>query len=91
MEINIIEESKNKMIFEIKGESHTLANLLKKELWNDKNVTAAGYHIKHPLIGTPKMVIETSGTTPINALEDAINRLKKKNKDFAGVFKRKVK
>jgi len=91
MEINIVEESKNKMIFEIKGEGHTIANLIEKELWNDKNVTAAGYHVKHPLIGVPRMVVETSGVEPRKALDSAISRLKKKNKDFAGVFKRKVK
>lgn len=91
MEINIIEESKNKMIFEIKGEGHTIANLIEKELWNDKSVTAAGYHVKHPLIGVPRMVVETSGIEPRKALESAINRLKKQNSEFAKAFKRKVK
>ena len=91
MEINIIEEKQRRLVFEIKGEGHTLANLLEKELWNDKKVNAAGYHIKHPLIGVPRMVVETTGIAPRKALENAITRLKKKNKDFARVFKRKVK
>ena len=91
MEINVIEETKKKMIFEIKGEGHTLANFLEKELWNDKKVTAAGYHVKHPLIGIPRMIVETSGIAPRTALNNAIKRLKKKNKDFARVFKKKVK
>lgn len=91
MEINIIEETKTKMVFEIKGEGHTLANLLEKELWKDSNVTAAGYHVRHPLIGIPRMIVETSGVEPRKALDSAISRLKKKNKEFAKVFKRKIK
>ena len=91
MEINIVEETKKKMIFEIKGESHTLANLLEKELWNDKKVSAVGYHVKHPLIGVPRMVLETNGVAPRTALDNAVKRLNKKNKDFARVFKRKAK
>lgn len=88
MEINVIEESKKKMVFEIKGEGHTLSNLLEKELWKDKNVTVAGYHVNHPLIGVPRIIVETSAITPRKALENAIKRLKTKNADFAKKLKK---
>ena len=88
MEINVIEENKKRMVFEIKGEGHTLANLLEKELWNDKNVTAAGYQVDHPLTGVPKMIVETSGSEPRKALQNAIKRLKTKNSEFAKKFKK---
>lgn len=89
MEINIIEEDKKKMIFELKGENHTLSNLLEKELWKDEDVKAAGYNVEHPLIGNPKMVVETNGKkTAREAVEDAIKRLKKQNADFQKVFKK---
>ncbi|GAG48509.1 unnamed protein product, partial [marine sediment metagenome] len=39
MEINIIEEKKDKISFEIKGQGNTFCNILKDELWNDKHVT----------------------------------------------------
>ena len=84
MEIKIIEESKKKLIFKMKGENHTLANLLEKELWNDKDVTAAGYHVDHPLVGVPRMIIEAPD--PRKALEKAIKGLKKKNADFVKAF-----
>ncbi len=88
MEINIIEEDKKRMVFEIKGETHTLANLLEKELWKDENVKAAGYNVAHPLIGIPRMVVETNTkTTPREAVEDAIKRLKKQNADFQKALK----
>ena len=89
MEIKVIEESKKKLIFEIIGESHTLANLLEKELWEDKDVVAAGYHINHPLFGVPRMIVEAPD--PRKALEKAIKRLKKRNADFAKAFKSKAK
>ena len=38
MEIKVIKEEKNKLIFEIQGEGHTLANALRKELWNDSKI-----------------------------------------------------
>jgi len=89
MEINIIEEEKKKMIFEIRGEGHTLSNLLEKELWKDEDVKAAGYNVAHPLIGIPKMVVETNGKkTAREAVEDAVKRVKKQNPDFQKAFKK---
>ncbi|MBT3465263.1 DNA-directed RNA polymerase subunit L, partial [archaeon] len=39
MEINVIENKKKRFVFELKGEDHTLCNLLREELWNDKSIT----------------------------------------------------
>jgi len=76
MEINIIEGKKDKISFEIKGEGNTFCNLLKDELWNDKHVTVAAYHIKHPLIGIPFMIVETDGNkTPRQTLASAAERI----------------
>lgn len=89
MEINVIEEDKKKIIFEIKGENHTLSNLLEKEIWKDEDVKAAGYNVAHPLIGIPKMVVETNGKkTAREAVEDAVKRIKKHNADFQKAFKK---
>jgi DNA-directed RNA polymerase subunit L len=83
MELNVIEEKKNKLVLEVKGEDHTLCNALRKELWNDKSVKAAGYNISHPLIGIPKMVVETSGEEPKKALLEAAKRLKRDNEKLS--------
>lgn len=82
MEVNILEEKPKRMVFEIKGEDHTLANALREELWKDESVKVSAYNIDHPLIGVPKMIIETDGKEPRKALKDAISRLKKKNSDL---------
>jgi len=75
MEIKIIEEKKNRLSFELKGEGNTFCNILKDELWNDKHVTVATYTIKHPLLGIPFMIVETDGKSPKQALESAAERV----------------
>ncbi len=77
MEIKIIEEKKNKIIFEIKGEGHTLCNALRKELWQDDKVKIAAYDIAHPQVGEPRFILETSGEDPKKALQAAVKRLQK--------------
>jgi len=92
MEINVIEDKKNKAIFELKDTTFTLGTVLKKELWQDDHVKAAGYSIKHPLVSTPEMLIETDGKkTPQQALIDAAQRLKKEVNKFAKDFQKEVK
>ena len=84
MEIDVIEKTKKRLVFKLQGGGHTICNLLKDELWNDKDVTAAAYNIDHPLINIPKFIIETNGKNePEKALINACARLKKKNKEYA--------
>ncbi len=92
MEIKIVEENKNKMIIELKGETHTFCNALKKELWNDKHVKIAGYNIAHPLVGVPKIIVETDGKeAPKKALTEAAKRLGAKAEKFKKAFVKGVK
>lgn len=92
MELNILEDKKNKLILEVKGETHTFCNTLKKELWNDENVKAAGYNIDHPFVGVPKIIVETNtNTTPKKALLDACKRLSKSMDKFKSEFSDKIK
>ena len=75
MDIRIIEEKKNKIVFMMVGEDHTLANMLRKELWNDSHVKAAAYSIDHPEVGEPKFILETDGADPKKTLQAAAKRL----------------
>ncbi len=89
MEINILEEKAKRMVFELKGENHTLLNALREELWKDKAITISAYNISHPLVGIPKVIIETNGDKePKKALKDAISRLKKRNSELATQIKK---
>src|SRR3989338_9638141 len=78
MKINVLEEKKNKIVFEVDGVGHTFINALKNEMWNDEHIKIATYSIRHPIISKPKMIIETDGNeSPKAAITNAINRLKK--------------
>lgn len=88
MEINILEDKPKKLVFELKGEDHTLCNALREELWNDESVIVSAYNINHPLIGVPKFIIETKDKEPKKALKDAILRLKKRNSEILKVLKK---
>ncbi len=89
MEINILEDKKKRLVFELKGEKHTLCNALREELWNDKSVKVSAYNISHPIIGIPKFIVETDGkTSPKKAVKNALARLKKKNDDLAKEVKK---
>ncbi|MBR9691521.1 DNA-directed RNA polymerase subunit L [Candidatus Woesearchaeota archaeon] len=92
MKLKVLEEKKNKMVFELKGESHTFCNALKQELWNDKHVKIAGYNIAHPLIGVPKFIVETDGNeSSKKALIDAAKRIKNVSDKFKTAFLKGIK
>jgi DNA-directed RNA polymerase subunit L len=85
MEVRILEEAKNSIKIEVIGEDHTLANAIRQELWNDKDVVISGHNLDHPLISNPVIVVETSGKKEARkAFLDAIERLKKKNNELIG-------
>jgi len=88
MELEFIEDTKYKVVVDIKGAGHALANSLKKELWNDKNVKVSAYNVEHPLIGVPRLIVETSSKAARKAILDAVERLKRQNKQFLTKFKR---
>jgi DNA-directed RNA polymerase subunit L len=91
MEINVLEESKNKLVVEIKGESHALCNALKAELWGNKNVKLAGYNIAHPLVGIPKLILEVESGNPKQLLADAAKNVKKDAEAFLKAFEKAAK
>ena len=83
MELNIIEDKKNRLVLEINGMGHTFLNMLKNELWNDGHVKIATYAIKHPQISKPKLIVETDGDeSPKSALTSAVGRLNRLSEKF---------
>lgn len=87
MDINVIENKKARFEFELVGANSTVCNAIRKELWNDEKVKAAGFNIHHPLVGEPKLIVETTGKAAKDSVLDAIARVKKDikkvSKDFA--------
>ncbi|MFH0868258.1 MAG: DNA-directed RNA polymerase subunit L [Candidatus Woesearchaeota archaeon] len=83
MEIKVLEDKKNTLVFETDGMGNTYLNILKTELWNDNHVKVATFAIKHPQASKPKFILETDGDEdPKAALTSAIGRLKKVSEKF---------
>lgn len=92
MELKVLEEDKSRLLLQIKGEDHTLCNVLKDELWNDKNIKASAFRIKHPLVGIPEILSETNGKEdPRKALINAAKRLEKEFEKCAEIAKKELK
>ena len=85
MKLTILDQKKNKLHIEVEAD-HTLCNVIKKELWNDKSVHVSGYYTEHIQVGSPRFMIETADKDPLDALRDAIKRLKKTNAACADSF-----
>jgi len=88
MEIQVLEDENTKLKFKIIGESHTLANLLKKELFNDKSVEFAGYNIEHPLIKEAIFTVVTTKKSAKKAVHDALERIKESLDEFEAQVKK---
>ncbi|MAE42435.1 DNA-directed RNA polymerase subunit L [Candidatus Woesearchaeota archaeon] len=92
MEIKVLEDKKNKIVFEVEGIGHTFINILKNELWQDSHVKVATYNIRHPIASKPKIIVETDGSeNPIAALTSAVTRLKRTSDKFRAEIKKEVK
>ncbi|RLE39229.1 DNA-directed RNA polymerase subunit L [Candidatus Woesearchaeota archaeon] len=92
MEYKVVEESKSRLVLELKKASHGLCNALVKELWKDNKVKAAAYKIDHPLVGIPRIILEVAhGNDAKKTLQDALKRLIKDAEKFKKEFSDKVK
>jgi DNA-directed RNA polymerase subunit L len=91
MEMKVIEEKKDKMVFELIGATHTICNVLKKEIWNNKHVRNVGYSIKHPLVGYPEFVVETDGEDVKKVIASAVQKVKKDFEKLGADAKKELK
>jgi len=92
MELNKTKEDSNMIEVELKGESVGFANLIKEELWNNKNVDEAAYIKEHPYMTEPKIYVKMKKkSNPRVALQRAVKGLQVKLKDLEKEFKRALK
>ncbi len=74
MDINFVQRDKASWVLEIEGEDHTLLNMLKRKLQDDKTIKFAGYNQPHPLLG--KFVLNIKGSNVKASVENALKALK---------------
>lgn len=90
MELNILSKTDNELEVELKGESHTLLNMLKDILIRDQRVEIAFYDMKYVSISDPILYIKTDGTNPIEVLKDAASKIIAQCDEFTDVFSKAV-
>lgn len=91
MEIKKVQDTKTRLVVEIKGVSHGFCSMLKDELLKDSHVKTASYRVEHPLVNIPKFILETDGADPKKTMLSAVSKLKtfaeKTKKELASSLK----
>ncbi|AKB62650.1 MAG: DNA-directed RNA polymerase subunit L [Methanosarcina mazei] len=86
MELNILNKTNNELEVELRGETHTLLNLLKDLLIKDERVVTAFYDMKYVSISDPVLYIKTDGADPILVLKDVAAIIVSECDEFIDVF-----
>ncbi|MEM3127179.1 MAG: DNA-directed RNA polymerase subunit L [Candidatus Woesearchaeota archaeon] len=76
MNVQILEETKPRIIFEI-DEDHAFCNALKDELIQNDDVKIASYSKRHPLVDKPRFIVETNSGSARDAVVKAAKNLAK--------------
>ena len=92
MKLNFIVKEKNTLEAEVEGFDTSLLNGLVEKLSGMKNVEFVAYKVDHPLVGTPKLIIKTKGSTDaasvaIKALEELEAEAQEFRKKFSEMLK----
>jgi len=92
MELTILKKTDKEINIKVAGETHTLLNMLKTALLNNKHVEIATYDIKHPTISEPVLFVRTDGTIdPIDVIKKASKEMVKECNEFIDLFTKKTK
>jgi len=91
MELKIDKEDSKSIILEATGESFTLTNIIREELWNDDNISEAADIKEHPYLSQPKIFVKVNRGSPRTALEKASKRIQEKAGEFKEKFKQALK
>jgi DNA-directed RNA polymerase subunit L len=75
MHLKIIQKTDKELRMEFAQEGHTLLNLLKTELLNDKRVILATYDAKFVIMDNPVFRLQTTGVDPLKVMSEAAARI----------------
>lgn len=87
MNVEIVEKDRKSIELRISGEGHTLFNALRKILFEDKDVSFAGYDVEHPMLGSTKFFLRVKGRKGVTTvLSEAVEKLIKRAKELRKKF-----
>ena len=88
MELTVTQKGKEKLRVEVRGETHTMLNLIRENAWK-AGAKQAAYIIQHPYISQPEIIIRSKN--PQKTLKDAAQMVIDDSKEFMVAFKRAMK
>ena len=91
MHIKMLSKGKTRAKIELGGESHTFADVMRKELSEDKKVQSVAYDKHHPQLGSPILILETGGEDPMVATKRAAKNVAEKFKEMRVEFEKAAK
>lgn len=91
MEIEVLKEEKNLFEFIIKGERHTLPNLLKTKLLDNPETEFVAYKLNHPNDPDSIFVLRTKTKNPRKVLADTIKEIDSDLDEFLKELKKNLK
>ena len=76
----------------IEREDHTLGNILRMQMLEDKEVTFSGYRVQHPLEPAIQVKVQTRSENPgpVKAVEDSLGHLLKELGTIEKAFKNEL-
>jgi len=89
MELRVIDKTDGELEIEVAGEDHTFMNVIKGALLETEGVSAATYDLNPEQSGgqtDPILTVKTEGRDPLDALEDAAERVKDQSEAFVSAY-----
>ncbi len=91
MEVVVKRKTDRELVLQIKGEGHTLGNLLAKEAMNNQHVVFASYRVPHPLQDVMELIIEVEEGYPLDkALIEIVEELRSRIVEFRRLVEEKL-
>ncbi len=90
MDIEVVEKKKDKLKIAVKGETHSLLNLIRENAWR-VGAKSASYVIEHPYLSDPKIIIKSEKPKRIlsNSAQLVINQATDFGKEFGAQSKKR--
>jgi DNA-directed RNA polymerase subunit L len=86
MQTKILRKEERLLEFEVIGENHTFLSMLRESLKDQPGVLFAAYRIPHPILENPIFYLQTEGTDPVIALQNAADAIVQKCDALLTIF-----
>ena len=91
MQLNVLESEAKRAVIELVDADHTVLLIVRDQLEKDSDVKLVTFAVDHPLVGTPKLIVETTRKKPQTAVLDAIAALREELEDVEKQLDTKLK